>query len=216
MTRYLPIVVVVGLLAADGYVHGLWTNRWQTTSHLLESAIARIEAVPMAFGDWEGEAMKPFSERIVEQAGFAGYISRRYTNRQNNSAVTILLACGRPGPLAVHTPDVCYRGSGYETAKTIKKHSEKSGDVTVEMWKAHFVKPNAATPMQLQVLWSWNAGASWQAPDNARFAFAGNPVLHKLYVIQEFNGNDEQSGKTCSEFLSQFIPELNRKLFDKS
>ena len=30
------------------------------------------------------------------------------------SDATALILCGRPGPVSIHTPDVCYRGLGYE------------------------------------------------------------------------------------------------------
>src|SRR5262245_10682764 len=113
MMRSLPILLAAGLLALDGYVYGLWTNRWQT-SQAIPAAVARLDQVPMAFGDWQGENLEPLSAREVEQAGFEGYISRVYKNRRTGSALNVLLACGRAGPMSVHTPDVCYRGRGYQ------------------------------------------------------------------------------------------------------
>ncbi len=216
MNRYLPIVIVAVLLVVDGYVHGLWTNRWQTTSKDLELASARLQLVPMIVGDWQGESMKPLSEREVEQAGFAGYVNRRFKNYQTGSVISILLACGRSGPLSVHTPDICYRGAGYEPTGINVKHSEKNDDITAEMWKAHFGKSDLSSSVKLRVLWCWSTGKSWKAPDNPRITFAGAPALYKLYVIQEFNGDDQQASKTCSEFLSQLLPELNRILLPKS
>lgn len=36
-----------------------------------------------------------------------------YVHRTNGRAAAAMLMCGRPGPIAVHTPDVCYPGAGY-------------------------------------------------------------------------------------------------------
>lgn len=215
MYRYLPIALVAALLLADGFVHGRWTNRWQPSLEL-QAASARLERVPMVLGDWQGEALKPISERETQQAGFTAYVNRTYKNYQTGAVVNILLACGRAGPIAVHTPEICYRGAGYQVAAGKSKRVEKAGGMTAELWQANFTKGDPSSPLQLKVLWCWNKGDAWKAPDNPRMAFAGNAALYKLYVVQETMRDDQEASKACADFLGALLPQLNRSLFPKS
>jgi len=116
----------------------------------------------------------------------------------------------------VHTPEICYRGAGYQTAAGKTKHVEKTAGLSAELWEGHFTKGDANSPLRLKVLWSWNKGDAWKSPDNPRMTFAGNRALYKLYVIQEAVGDDQQASKACSDFLGALLPQLNRSLFPKS
>src|SRR6202158_5618529 len=104
-----PIAALVAVMAS-GVVHGLMTDRWQVSLEPAERA-ARLELVPFALGDWVGQDI----ETDLRQVGpVAGFLHRRYLNRQTGIGVTVFIVCGRPGPVCIHTPDVCYRASGYE------------------------------------------------------------------------------------------------------
>ena len=210
MRKSLPLILVAALLVADGIVYGVWTNRWRSPEELVQ-AVARLEEAPVVVGDWHGEDGQPLSEREVTAAGFSGNVVRTYRNRATGQTIGIMLACGRAGPLSVHTPDICYRGAGYEVMKTITRR-EESGSAA-ELWQAHFGKADGLTPTELRVLWAWNANGAWAAPDNPRFTFAGAPALYKLYVIQETAPDDRSADEACTEFLREFLPALNKELF---
>lgn len=210
MRKLTPIVIVAALLVIDGLVYGRWTSRW-ASPEALNQAVARLEQVPAVIGDWEAESSRPLSEREAAQAGFTAYLTRTYKNRVNGQSLSVMLACGPSGPLSVHTPDVCYRGAGYEVMKTITKRTEASANA--ELWEARFGKVESITPLELRVLWAWNVRGAWTAPDSPRFAFAGEPALYKLYVVQEVIPDDRGSDQVCQEFLDRLLPELNRRLF---
>jgi len=213
MRRGLLIVLVGSALVVDGVVYGRWTDRW-SFSRDSELAAAKVQEVPMRFGDWEGRANEPLGPREIELAGFQGHINRTYTDRRTGSIVHVLLACGRPGPLAVHTPEVCYCGLGYQAIGTAKHLEKLSGDrPPAEFWKARFGKSDSAVQSQLRIYWTWSANGVWRAPENARIAFAGAPVLYKLYVIQEITRDESQMDKAGQEFLGQFLPILDQTLF---
>lgn len=218
MTRVLPVLVIAALLALDGYLYGVFTHRWGPTRGL-ELAAARLDDVPMTIGDWQGEAARPLTAREAEQAGFASYIHRSYKNRKNGAAVSVLLACGPAGPLSVHTPDVCYRGSGYQAVGDVEKRREQVNGpfaADAEFWAAKFSKPDSASFTDLRVLWCWNSGRGWQAPQTPRIAFAGTSALYKLYVVQEVIRDEGHSERVSGEFLGQLLPELNKRLFPGS
>jgi hypothetical protein len=204
----------IGLLVVlvCGLVHGLWTRRWERSSDL-DRAVPRLGEVPLTVGPWQGKP-EPLDERMAAFAGVAGSWMRRYTHAGTGQTVTVLLMCGRPGPVAVHTPEWCYRGVGFvpEPAESWTVTPEEGGPA--EFWVGKFRQEDAATPRVLRILWSWNATGRWQAPNQPRLAFARHPVLYKLYVIRELSspteGLEEDAG---AALLRELLPVLDRTLF---
>jgi Protein of unknown function (DUF3485) len=98
------------IILTNGAVEGLLTNRWHRPVEL-DTGIARVTRVPMTIGDWHAQS-EELDESVLTRAGIEGYLYRHYENQLSGKKVTVLLMCGRPGPLSVHTPDICYRGAG--------------------------------------------------------------------------------------------------------
>ena len=86
-------------------------DRWNQ-SEVVVRAAARCADVPRTIGDWEG-ADQQLDSRQIALAKIYGYVMRRYVHRKSSDAVTVMLVCGRPGPIAVHTPDICFQGGGF-------------------------------------------------------------------------------------------------------
>jgi len=215
MTRALPGATALILVIAAGLVNGHWTRRW-STSHAVESAVARLGRVPMSLGDWRGRSLAKIGREQLAMAEIDGYVARRYEDRRGEAAVTILLVCGRPGPISVHTPDVCYAGAGFEAKGPPARQSLPFGPSgrPAEFRRVVFSRPNTVVPMYLSILWSWSSAGAWEAPDYPRLAFASRQVLYKLYVIREMATAQEQLEDDPSlEFLRDMLPELERALF---
>jgi exosortase/archaeosortase family protein len=210
-----PGLVALSLVIATAIVTGQWANRWKT-SHELEVAAARLDRLPLMIGDWAGRA-QPIDPREMTAAEVDGFLSRRYDNRRTGSRIGVLLVCGRPGPVAVHTPDVCYPGAGYEMAQTQPQKSALklgAGHADADFLWAQFRHGGSITRDGLLVWWSWNSTNKWSAPDNARLAFADQPFLYKLYVISEITGQGDPADIGAeTDFLRQLLPELEKVLF---
>lgn len=214
-SRYLPALAMLLLIIASGLAHGLWTNRW-TVSGSLEEALARLDRVPVVIGDWEGTNFE-LDRRQLEVGQIDGYLARRYRNRQDGREVTVLLVCGLPGPIAVHTPDICYAGAGYtpmappvsEPVPTDSSPSqEPAGFKTAE-----FQKEGAIIPESLRIYWSWSDGELWEAPDHPRPRFMASGALYKLYVINgQLDEDQVQAGEKCKAFIRVFLPELSKAI----
>jgi hypothetical protein len=209
----LPAAALV-LLVGDVCLYGVWTNRW-TPSRELSDAAARLAEVPNEVGTWRGKDLE-LSDREVKAAEIAGYLYRTYEDRRTSAAVTVLLLCGRSGPVSVHPPDVCYRGAGYEpvgpqTRPTVDLLA--GGEASFQA--ARFRKQGQAGLSRLRIYWAWNAGGDrWVAPDNPRLAFAGRPALFKLYLVRQMtSSNPRLEDETCIDFLRLFVPVLDRALF---
>jgi hypothetical protein len=192
---------------ACGIVHGYWTDRW-TTPMEVEQAAQCLNDIPLELGEWEGEALevKPGDAG----AGVAGCIRRRYVHRQTGAVISLFLVSGRPGPVSIHTPDVCYGASGF-LVNNRSRYESGSGD---SMWKADATRTSATEETRLRLYWGWGDGSSWTAADDPRVQFACRPLLYKLYVVRELSGGSEPyRGEPCEEFFQMLTPVLRQVLF---
>jgi hypothetical protein len=215
MVRLLPVLTAIPVAIAFGIVEGIWTNRW-THDEATEAAVARLADVPLKVGPWEGQASE-LDEKQIQVAQIKGYLMRRYTHRVSRSTVSVLIVCGRPGPISVHTPDVCYGGAGYDPVAE-PAHRSVATDAPAkpaEFWTANFYKRAAALPEPLRIYWSWSATGDWAAPDSPRLKFARAPALYKMYVIRQLTRPDEPlDNDPAADFLRLFLPELQKCLFE--
>lgn len=185
-------------------------------SRALEDAVARLENVPLSVGDWRGAGREISQEEEVKGALLSSCRSYQFVNRRKGQAVNVLLMCGLPGPVSVHTPDICYTSSGYKMT-TGPDPLTLAGDGLTEadLKTATFRKEGAVTPGEIRVFWVWNAGGRWQAPNNPRWTFSRAKALYKLYVVRETGAKDagHPEQDVAADFLRIFLPQLNRALF---
>jgi hypothetical protein len=206
MHRYLPALTALVALMACGVVHGFWTGRWSEAGPDPVSG-TRLEQVPLALGDWQGEVIE--SPARAPEPGL-GQFHRRYKNRHSGAVVSISLVYGQPGPVSIHTPDVCYGASGFEVGTPTHV---RPADTTAEFWTAEASRKNATDQTRLRIFWSWCAGGTWQAADNPRLAFPRYryPVLYKLYAVRELSvGGESPENDPCADLLRYLLPELQK------
>lgn len=210
--RFLPSLVGLVLVTLLTLAHGILTDRWSTPNEL-KDAPARAEHTAMTVGDWRGETTDPDPASVTPGTEC---LTRRYTNLQNGSVVTMTLVWGRPGPVSVHTPQVCYQGAGYAMASQQHQRGIRSADFTrrAEFWMADFSKAGQVNPSPVRVLWAWNDGGDWQAPENPRLVFAHQSLLYKLYVVRPLAAlNEPLEDEPALSFLRVLLPEMDRTLF---
>ena len=211
MYRTLLIGSALVVLVFTGVVHGLWTDRWSEMKDLSEAADC-LDKIPAAIGAWQGKTVKLDDSTDL---GLAGTLARRYVHGSTGKAVTLYLACGRPGPVGTHTPDVCYQGSGYQmhTQKRFQLPAVNSPNPP-EFLTARFDKTKADSQSSLRIFWSWLAGGGWKVAENPRLAFAGEAVVHKMYLIRDLTTPDEPvETDPCVEFMHDLLPVLQRTLY---
>jgi hypothetical protein len=214
MLRLALPATAITLVVFSGIVHGLWTDRWNEAPEPFAAA-AKLEQVAMTLGDWEGQALV-LESRSAD--GVAGYLYRRYVNRNGGKVVSVFLVCGRPGPVSIHSPEACYGASGYEidNAEVFTLPSSIDG-VAGEFRTARFEKTTNSGQKFLRIFWSWNATGPWSVPVEPRSLFAHHPVLYKLYLVREISEPDgplEQD--PCVELMRYLLPELQRAVIGSS
>ncbi len=207
MIRTWPAVIAFVALVLAGVVPGILTGRWGVGGRPAELA-GRLALVPSVVGEWEGRSLDA-APRELEATGATGLIQREFTHRGTGQRVAVSLLCGRPGPLAVHTPEVCYDGSGFKEVGSAVRTKVPGGEVRVRQFHKA-----AAVPVTLRVIYGWSAGGSWEAPENPRLHFAGRPALAKLYVVREMGRADEPlAGDPALDFLKVAAEPFRLALF---
>jgi hypothetical protein len=213
MSRFLMLFVLV-VVIGSGVGHGIWAGRWKA-SDAPERAAARLAQVPKTFGSWVGEDQE-LDARQIHVADITGYLSRQYVDQRTGNVVSLLIVCGRPGPVSVHTPDVCYRGIGYGQSGP-KERGKVASMEDAEYFALRLSKQRAAMPQSLRILYTWGVNGKWSAPDNPRMTFFRAPALYKVYVIRELPKPDEPlEGDPTLEFLAALLPRIQKTLFADS
>jgi hypothetical protein len=207
----LPSVVFVALVLAAGVGQGLQNERWRPSADV-EAAALRLENVPVTFGNWRSEPV-PLADDLTH-IGIQGYSSKRYLNNVTGDVVTVLIVCGRPGPISVHTPDVCYGTAGYTAAGDLHlKEIPIAGRKGLSVWAQPFKRPATQSASNIEVNWAWLAGNEWVAPENSRLSFAGYSALYKLYVVRDLPAMASSNKRDSSAlFMSEFLPALEKVL----
>jgi hypothetical protein len=223
MNRLLPILASVVILLAYGLAEGYWTDRWSLSQDLAQ-APERLSQVPRYVGEWRGEDQE-LDPRQARQGEIRVSLMRRYVHGGTGEVLTVLLVCGRPGPIAVHSPEVCLGGAGFELKGKPKRQKVVapglSGDDAFQVGSFH--KPGAALPETFQLHWSWNSGGDWEVRKWPRLSFARKRLLYKLYVSRALSrptgagpgqeGARDQEQDPAGAFLKVFLPEVKRALF---
>jgi hypothetical protein len=201
-------VAAGAVVFANGYLHGVWTNRWEQPIELI-NAIGNMKRIPMTMGSWEGQD-KSLGEGAAEAGGFQSYCLRTYVEQSTKKEISMLLMCGRPGPVSVHPPDVCYRAAGY----VLQGSTNKVVESKAEFMQGNFVKKDVAFPTQLRICWAWAGDGAWVAPVEPRITFARYASLYKLYLVQEMTQAGEKADlKAYNDFLEELMPALDKALF---
>jgi hypothetical protein len=209
MTRVFAAAAAMILIIASGLVYGLWTGRWERTAPAPTDMNGLLARTPAELGDWQGEDVESDTRGA---SPVLGRLERRYRNVHTNKIVSVSLVCGKPGPISIHTPDVCYGSSGFAVGEN-KKFPIPTG-AGAEFWTADALKKKSTDQTRLRIFWAWNSGEGWQAADNPRLAYVRVPVLYKLYLIRELNmAGDALDDDACLDLFQQLQPELQRVLF---
>jgi hypothetical protein len=146
------------------------------------------------------------SDAVIEVLSCAGYVNRQYVNRRTGETIWIAITVGPPGPIAVHTPEICYSSRAYsiQDPRETAILSDSNGD-THSFWRLSF-RSNNTSADTLRVYYAWSAEGLWQASESPRFEFAGQPMLFKLQmsslVAPEVTG---ASTDPCKNFLTDLL-----------
>ena len=200
------IIAVLVLTLTTAVAHGVVTSRWTGG----RDHKPQIPNVPTVIGNWIGTD----DNTDIDDPNLAN-LTRKYTHARTGRWFLVSLTAGHPGLTAVHTPEYCYRGSGFDQLGPIERRTaDVPGGPPAAFWTTQFEKKSAAGAEQLRVFWAWSAGHGWAAPDSPRWHYLGVASIYKLYVIGPGEA-DVTPGRdpAVDEFLAGLLQTLDRSLF---
>jgi hypothetical protein len=207
--RTTHLLLIAGLLGTSAIVHGWWTNRWATAA----PAVSGFNLLDMddGIGDWQPGAF--IDVNPTDMPTGCQMLSRRFESTRAGKKAIVSVTCGHPGAVAVHTPDVCYLGSGFTLRDAVRQEKIRLAPDGPEatLYVADFQKNTASGAENIRVHWCWTADGSWQAPDYPRWFFARSPLLYKLYVVHNLSDDDDLTKEDhYRKFVAALLPSLSR------
>lgn len=212
LTRTMMLTVAVILTLVSGVIHGRLSNRWGVPAEITTAA-ERLEAMPGEFGDWKLLESKPLSTTAIEMLQCAGYVNRVYVHQESGEMVMVAVLLGPPGPIAVHTPEICYSSKNY-TIEEPRHDVAIEGDDASEhhVWAMTFRTTDVDANI-LRVCYAWSDGTVWQAASQPRVSYAGRPLLYKLQLACHVSPSiDLEKRDPGREFLRDFLPAVQEHL----
>lgn len=217
----LGTVIMLGLTIASGAFYGIRSNRWGPSGTLREVG-AKLESFPTNFAAWEMQKTERMGKEAIDQLQPAGYIQRLYVNRENGAMVSVTVMVGSSGPMAVHTPEICYGSRDHEQLgprQAIRIPSVSTGDDKNQedkeydtVWKTTF-RMKGIDAQTMNIYYAWSPGDRWAAAENPRFTYASKPFLYKLLLANQVPaGHNQKETDPGLQFLIDFLPVLHQHL----
>ena len=147
VSRWIPLLIAIPLIGLGTYLQGSWTDRWGDDRNvILQHTVDRYADIPLTIGeDWVGQDT-PYSKKELEAAGAQAHLSRTYRNRKTGERISVFMICGYARDVAVHTPDFCYVGAGFEVENPAETFAVETtvGEDPMTFWTTTFLKEKAA------------------------------------------------------------------------
>lgn len=213
---YLPAAIGLILIGAL-YVS---TNMLGFSQQYMDYLIKTVHETPSSFDNWTGIDNEQANEAITKESGAMAQVSRVYENSLFGERINLYFIAGISFRVAMHSPVVCYPGSGYEqqgevqtfdfdyvytNSKTGKKYARKATFFTVVFKKGDHSE---------RVFWGWNDGSGWVAPQFARLHFGGHIPLCKCYFSYVDNSPSvyDFDKKYIVDFATRFLSDVDNRM----
>jgi hypothetical protein len=213
---YVSVAGAACLTLCSGVIQGMMHNRWGVSAQTLAAA-DKLQQIPEKIEDWQMLSVEKLDDVAAKMLDCAGYCGRQYMNQKTQDVVSVMVLLGPPGTIAVHTPEICIGSKWY--AQLDKRKQMRIGDSKEsvdEFWAVDFQAKDVRENL-LKVYYAWSTGGRWSSPDNARFAFAGQPYLYKIQVSSSMaSGTNVNKQDACLKFLRDFVPAASKYLIEPS
>jgi hypothetical protein len=212
------LLVLLGVVS--GVVHGRLTNRWGAPPEL-KAAGKTLATPPRACGDWKLLRTEEIGESTVNQLQCPGYLNAVYERQKKGAprdVVRVAILVGPAGPIAVHTPEICYANVDYELSDDRKPAEigatrSATGQSANELWRVT-LKSRGVDGYLLRVYYGWSVAGDWRASKRPRIEFAGQPYLYKIQAAAVLPSAlpGQEAPDPCREFLTEFLPAIQDRI----
>src|SRR5687767_6261065 len=108
-------VVLTGIVAG-GVVQRRFDVGPSGGESLQLAADALSRPLPARAGSWVLLTESKLGPEVVKMLRCPAYINRVYAHEQTGDRITVAVLVGPAGPIAVHTPEICYSSHDYKQA----------------------------------------------------------------------------------------------------
>ncbi|WP_164101193.1 exosortase-associated EpsI family protein [Candidatus Laterigemmans baculatus] len=201
------LAVMTSLTVASRTLHAYLNGSWSESVDV-QAAALRLPDLPEECGPWVQVKDEALPQAAAETLRCYGYLNREYWNPATGDRVSVAVLFGPRGPIAVHTPEICYSSAGTvplaeRAVATVETEAGRD-----QFWHIQFARadasPSSESRPDLDVWYAWSDGGPWQASEHPRFW-----MTDSLYKIQ-LAGQPSADGTTlpCRDFLVSFLPVL--------
>ena len=106
------VAIVAVLTLASGIIHGRMTDRWGPAPDTVIAA-EKLARFPEEFGDWKLQSKEELGDDTTKMLECVESVCGLYVNRVTGDVVSLMVILGPPGPIAVHTPEICVSSRDY-------------------------------------------------------------------------------------------------------
>ena len=208
------LVLILGTLGV-GIVHGRLSNRWGLQANA-ELASQRLQPpLPETVGNWRMRHEDKLPSAVTAILQCPAYVVRVYEHQQTGDVVNVAVLLGPPGPISVHTPEVCYSSREYTPDGERRKTTVKDeNDREHTLWQLP-LNSNNLNASSLRVFYGWSTGTTWEAVEYPRFCFGSLPHLYKLQVaVTDHPSSAAIEFDSGQDFLACFLPQLQSRLVE--
>ncbi|EMI44601.1 exosortase-associated EpsI family protein [Rhodopirellula sp. SWK7] len=197
-SRIAATAVLVVLTLMSGAVHGYLDGRWSVNRDL--TALGSVlDDLPDEIGEWKLHETQELDPGAAQLLRCYGSVVRVYRNEANGAVVNLAIMFGPRGPIAVHTPEICYSSIG--TNQVGEREVERVGGAGEDsLWSVRFAVDPLPDP-SLEVWYGWSSGGEWQARENPRFWFTD-----ALYKIQIAGPAGDGVNCPVKDFAASLLP----------
>lgn len=197
--RIAATAVLISLTLFAGVVHGYLDGRW-TANRDLQAVGDKLEGLPEQVGDWRLTERSELDANAAKLLRCYGSSVRIYENEKTGAMVNVALLFGPRGPIAVHTPEICYSSVGTKQIGNRKAERLTAGGTSDALWSVQFAVNPDPNPT-LEVWYGWSDGGAWEARDQPRFWLTEN-----LYKVQVAGPAGNDAGRPVKDFMKAFLP----------
>ena len=199
----IPLIVVIAAVIISGVLQGVFAGRWMVSQDLKDQG-AQLTALPEQLGPWILQEDLGLDEPAAKMLQCYGSTVRRYQHEDSGISVTVAALFGPRGPIAVHTPEICYPSAGNELVDDRRAEFFTVDGKKHELWRVQF-KTGGSTEPNLDVYYGWSDGEEFVAANRPRFW-----MTDSLYKIQLAGPVANGDGSPCEDFLTHFLSELSK------
>ncbi len=200
-----PFAIVIVMTLLSAVVHGFSDGRWARPTDLIAQG-QRLDQLPERCGPWVLLKTMELEENAARVLRCYGSTVRAYQNEQTKDIVNVAVLFGPRGPIAVHTPEICYSSVGTAQLGERVRNSLNVAGQSQGLWSVHFAERGSDESLgepSFEVWYAWSDGGAWLASENPRFWMTPN-----LYKVQVAGPVGQKGNPPCEDFLKEFLPQL--------